>query len=208
MTQEPQARSGGRGPAIWALITGLAVGFAVGRETGGGKGGGSDDGPASDSKPQAAAAGTGAKPSKVYTRQSDFPPGWLKEADLAAVAGLSFDGLNDRQKTTALQSLNERNCECGCNMGSLATCAKKDPNCPRSPVLARLAIEKAKEGKSLSDVLDALDAKQKELGVAGPKPAAEAQAPKGPKKIEIADNMPRKGPKAAKATIVEWSDFQ
>ena len=57
--------------------------------------------------------------------------------------------------------MNERNCECGCGMGSIATCVKKDPNCPRSPGLAKLAIDMAKQGKGIGEILAAIDEKQK-----------------------------------------------
>jgi protein-disulfide isomerase len=207
MVREPdQARHWGAN--IWPLITGLAVGFLVGRETGSGAGGRATETAASaDSKAAAeapAAAPAAAKlPAKVYKSQGEFPTGWLKETDLASVSGISFAGLTDGQKTTALQAMNERDCECGCGMGKIATCVKKDPNCPRSPNLAKLAIDMAKQGKGLGEVLAALDDKQKPA--AG---AAAPAAPAGPRKILFSASMPRLGPKAAKVTIAEFSDFQ
>src|SRR4029077_16002156 len=96
-------------------------------------------------------------PDKIYKSQTEFPSSWLKEADLASVANLSFAGLSDTQKTTALQAMNERNCECGCGMGSVALCAKKDTNCPRSPGLAKLAVDMAKQGKGMGEILAAID---------------------------------------------------
>ena len=109
------------GATVWPLVTGLAVGFLVGRETGNGRGRESASAePKSADTPAAAVK----MPAKVYKSQSEFPSGWLKETDLASVAGISFAGMNDGQKTTALQAMNERNCECGCGMGSIATCVK------------------------------------------------------------------------------------
>ena len=61
---------------------------------------------------------------------SQFPAKWLKSSDLTSVKGVSFDGMSDSQKAVALQVLNERHCECGCNMDSIAECAKKDSSCP------------------------------------------------------------------------------
>src|SRR5262249_60567239 len=108
----------------------------------------------------------------------EFPAGWVKSADLASVAGLSFAGLTDAQKTTALQVMNERDCECGCGMGKIGTCVKKDPNCPRSPKLAKLAIDMSKQGKGLGEILAAIDSEQKPSG--GTAPQAGPQKPAGP----------------------------
>jgi len=108
------------GATVWPLVTGLAVGFLVGRETGAGRGRETATAePKTAETPSAVAAAK--QPAKVYKSQTEFPSGWLKETDLTSVAGISFDGMNDGQKTTALQAMNERNCECGCNMGSIAT---------------------------------------------------------------------------------------
>src|SRR3954463_13295563 len=166
--------------AIWPLVTGLAVGFLVGRETGnhGASGGASADS-ASDKGSEAVPSGT-KMPAKIYHSESEFPEGWTKLADLASVTGVSFDGLTAPQKVTALQALNERDCECGCGMGKIAGCLKKDPNCPRSPNLARVAIDMAKQGKPIGEILAAIDEKQKP---AGPSPSAGAPAAGGSKKV-------------------------
>ena len=72
--------------------------------------------------------------------------------------------------------------------------------------MAKLAIEQAKAGKSVKEIEAAIDAKQKEMG--GQKPAAAPEPPAVPRRIELAAWNPRKGPKAAKVTVVEFSDFQ
>ena len=193
------------GATVWPLVTGLAVGFLVGRETGNGRPRelATADSKGTESAPAAAAANL---PAKVYKSQAEFPAGWLKEADLSSVANLSLAGLTDGQKTTALQAMNERNCECGCGMGSIATCVKKDPNCPRSPGLAKLAVDMAKQGKGLGEILGSIDERQKPAaGAAAPAAAAK---PAGPRKIVLTSTMPRTGAKAAKVTIAEFSDFQ
>ncbi|HVR61297.1 MAG TPA: thioredoxin domain-containing protein [Polyangia bacterium] len=204
MAQQETARNWGA--TIWPLVTGLAVGFLVGRETAAPGGGrttaSSETAPAKTA--DAVPAGT-KLPDKTYKSEGEFPAGWMKSADLASVAGLSFAGLSDAQKTTAMQAMNERNCECGCGMGSIGTCVKKDPNCPRSPNLAKLAIDMAKDGKALPQILAAIDDKQKPAPGAA---AAPPPAPAGPRKIVFASHNPRKGPKAAKVTIAEISDFQ
>jgi len=193
------------GATVWPLVTGLAVGFLVGRETGNGRGRetATAEAKAGDTPSAAVAA---KMPAKVYKSQAEFPSGWLKDSDLTSVAGISFDGLSDAQKTTALQAMNERNCECGCGMGSIATCVKKDPNCPRSPGLAKLAIDQAKAGKGIGEILAAIDDRQKPApGAAAP---AAAPPPAASHKVPLDATMPRTGPKAAKVTIAEFSDFQ
>jgi protein-disulfide isomerase len=197
-------RSPGIAATIWPLVTGLAVGFLVGRETAGRV-------PASGSAETAAERSVekvpeGTKlPAKIYKAESEFPEGWTKSADLASVTTVSFDGLTPTQKTTVLQALNERDCECGCGMGKIAGCLHKDPNCPRSPNMAKLAIDMVKEGKSLGAILAAIDEKQKPAAGAAPSAAA---PPAGAKKVvPFAHNL-RSGLKAAKVTMVEFSDFQ
>jgi protein-disulfide isomerase len=106
-----------------------------------------------------------------------------------------------------MQALNERDCECGCGMGHIAGCAKKDPNCPRSPRIAKQVVEMAKQGKSLGEMLAYVDGENTKnpRAAAG---AGDAPPPPGPKKVEIPAHSPYKGPKNAKVTIVEFSDFQ
>src|SRR5829696_483852 len=104
----------------WALAVGLLAGFLVGREMGPRRGGGGDEAPAAVAAAPGAAAPSGGAPSKIYGSEGEFPAGWMKSAELTGVAGLSWDGLSDGQKATAMQALNERNCECGCGMGSVA----------------------------------------------------------------------------------------
>jgi len=190
---------------LWPLVTGLAVGFLVGRETGGhGSAGSGSADTAAEKASDKVPAGT-KMPDKIYKSESEFPAGWTKEADLASVTTVSFAGLSSAQKVTALQALNERDCECGCGMGKIAGCLKKDPNCPRSPNMAKLAIDLAKDGKGLGAILAAIDEKQKPSGGSAPSAAAPAG---GSKKVVPYAHDLRRGAKATKVTIVEFSDFQ
>jgi protein-disulfide isomerase len=195
--------------AIWPLVTGLAVGFLVGRETSShGTGGASTEAAAESgakgSDDSKAPAGT-KMPAKLYKSESEFPDGWTKSADLASVTGVSFDGLSPAQKVTVMQALNERDCECGCGMGKIAGCLKKDPNCPRSPNLAKLAIDMGKQGKGMGEILAAIDEKQKPAAPSGGGSAPEAGGSR--KVVPFAHDL-RRGAKATKVTIVEFSDFQ
>jgi protein-disulfide isomerase len=197
--------SSSRGPAwvatIWPLLTGLAIGFLVGKEVGSRKGGG-------EGEETAAAVGSKAPagtkmPAKVYKSESEFPADWTKSADLAAATYLT--DLTATQKVTVMQALNERDCECGCGMGKIAGCIKKDPNCPRSPNLAKKAVELVKQGKGLGEILAAIDDQQKPAGGSAPSAAAPAG---GSKKVVPLAHDQRRGAAATKVTIVEFSDFQ
>jgi protein-disulfide isomerase len=202
-----QNDSSSRGPTwlatVWPLLTGLAIGFLVGREVGNHRsGGGGETAEVAGSK---APAGT-KMPAKIYKAESEFPEGWTKSADLASVTTVSLTDLTTAQKTTVMQALNERDCECGCGMGKVAGCIKKDPNCPRSPNLARAAIDLVKQGKGLGEILAAIDDKQKPAaGAAAPSAAAPAGGSK--KVVPFAHDL-RRGAAATKVTIVEFSDFQ
>ncbi|HZS38602.1 MAG TPA: hypothetical protein VFF06_17335 [Polyangia bacterium] len=170
---------------LWALITGLAVGFIVGREFSRPGGGG-------ESKP--GAANTTA--SNDTGGAKDIPADWIKEAELGATD--QFAGLTAAQRYVALKVLNEKPCDCGCPHGSVAKCKKEDPGCPRAPTIIATAVAMAKQGKSADEIVAAV----KKPGNDAPPPTA------GPQKVELAQWTPIKGPKYAKVTIVEYSDFQ
>jgi len=168
---------------IWALVTGLAVGFLVGREFSSGKG---------DSPPKSASAGSNAN------GPTDIPKEWLTDSDLNAVDAMK--GLTPQQRYAVLKVMNEKPCDCGCPHGSTAKCKKEDPGCPRAPKILEQAIAMAKDGKTPDQIMVAV----KKPDAPPPGPAA----PAGPQKIEVAAWNPIKGPKEAKVTIVEFSDFQ
>jgi protein-disulfide isomerase len=66
----------------------------------------------------------------------------------------------------------------------------------------------SKQSKSLDDVLAAVK-KSAEARPAAPQPQQPAPEPPAvPQKVELATWTPIKGPKFAKVTIVEYSDFQ
>jgi len=187
---------------VWALVAGLAIGFAAGREAYRMGGASSASQAAPDSSAAFIAADT-APARGGYASEAEFPAGWVKSSDLNNADTL-FAGLDTAQKTKVMQALNERDCTCGCPFGRLATCLQKDPNCPNSPAIAKMAAGLAKQGKSLDEILAAIDDKQS----GNKKPQAAPEAPKGPQYIELAEFNMRKGPKEPKVTIVEFSDFQ
>jgi hypothetical protein len=166
---------------VWALITGLAVGFLIGQYTERGKAGGGGD-----------------TPRTVATvGNTQIPADWITEKDLKAED--KFAGLSAQQRYLALKVLNEKPCDCGCPHGNVAKCAKEDPGCPRAPKIIADAAQAAREGKSFDQIMAAVKKPDS--------PAAQAPA-EGPKKVELAAWTPVRGPKTAKVTILEFSDFQ
>lgn len=188
---------------VWALVAGLAIGFAVGREAyrfGGANSAMTQAAPETSAFIAAESAPSG---TKGYTSEAEFPAGWVKSADLTN-ADTILAGLDAAQKTKVMQALNERDCTCGCPFGRLATCLQKDPNCPNSPAIAKMAAGLAKQGKSLDEILAAIDDRQS----SNKKPQAAPEAPKGPQYIEVTEFNMRKGAKEPKVMVVEFSDFQ
>ena len=106
-----------------------------------------------------------------------------------------------------MQALNERDCECGCGMGKIAGCVKKDPNCPRSPNLARLAIDLGEAGQGAGR--DPRGHRRQAEAVGRRSAPSGGAAPDGGSKkvVPFAHDL-RRGAKATKVTIVEFSDFQ
>jgi hypothetical protein len=172
---------------IWVLVSGLAVGFLVGREMPRGSGDTQD-------KPSSASTKAG-----VEAPPGEIPANWIKEDGLKAAD--KFAGLNAAQRYKVLKLMNEKPCDCGCPHGTTAQCLKDDPNCPRAPTILSQAIDAAKAGKSYDDMLAAV---KKPGGDAAPA----AAPPSANQKVELAKWSPIKGPKLAKVTIVEFSDFQ
>jgi hypothetical protein len=169
---------------VWALVAGLAVGYIFGNKFPMGGGGGS----ASPSASGERSTGTAAV--------GNIPADWILEKDIGATD--LFAGLTPAQRFMALKVLNSKPCDCGCPHGSIAKCKKEDPGCPVAPKEIEIAAREAKAGKSYEEIYAAVK-----------KPDAPAQAaPATTGKVLLASWTPIKGPKYAKVTVLEFSDFQ
>ena len=168
---------------VWALVAGLAVGYIVGNKlpmTGNGGGGGS---------PTARSVESGS---------TEIPKDWITEKEIGAET--AFAGLTAAQRFNALKVLNSKPCDCGCPHGSIAKCKKEDPACPVAPSEIALAASEAKAGKSYEEIYAAT---KKPNSPQAARPAEPTTA-----RVQLASWTPVKGPKYAKVTILEFSDFQ
>jgi hypothetical protein len=167
---------------IWALVAGLALGYIVGNKF-----------PISGSAPSSA---SGERSTGAAAVAGNIPSDWILEKDIGATE--SFAGLTPAQRFMALKVLNTKPCDCGCPHGSIAKCKKEDPGCPVAPKEIEIAAREAKAGKSYEEIYAAI--KKPEA------PAAPAQPTTA--KVMLASWTPVRGPKNAKVTILEFSDFQ
>ncbi|MDQ6705840.1 MAG: thioredoxin domain-containing protein [Acidobacteriota bacterium] len=114
---------------------------------------------------------------------------------------VDFTSLTPAQQQTALKVLREEGCTCQCDM-KLAQCRVMDPNCSESRALAALVVKSAREGKNAPQIHEALAASAVARHHAGPGRVLE-----DPVEIPVAGS-PVKGPKDAKVTLIEFSDFE
>lgn len=181
-----------KGNGIWMLVSGLAVGFIVGRELT------TKSSPGETARTEVAAPAApsgGAAPAGAAGGTID--PSWLTEDAFGSADALK--GLTPAQRFQVLKFYNETPCDCGCPHGSYAKCKKEDPGCPRAPKVLDQAIALARQGKSFSEIAAATKKGND---------APSAPAPSTSQKVELARWTPIEGPKLAKVTIVEFSDFQ
>src|SRR3954451_12588811 len=167
---------------VWALVAGLAVGYIVGNKLPMSGGGGSGS--------------TCPTARSVESGSSEIPKDWITENELGAED--AFAGLTVAQRFNALKVLNSKPCDCGCPHGTIAKCKKEDPGCPVAPSEIQIAAREAKAGKSYDQIYAAVKKSD-----APSRPAEPTSA-----RVLLASWTPVKGPKYAKVTILEFSDFQ
>ena len=110
-------------------------------------------------------------------------------------------GLTPAQQKVALTILRDSTCSCGCPM-QLAQCRVEDPGCGQSTTLANLVVEAAAHHKTSPEI--------RKIFAASPLVNAASRRDRvllDPVSINIL-GASFKGPANAKATIIEFSDFQ
>ncbi len=85
-------------------------------------------------RPKLVPAPLGPVPAGCPKGPRDFTPSSYTE-----ITGLSFDGLEQKEKNRALLELNMKPCPCGCGQ-SLAACRVFDPGCETSQAVARKVV--------------------------------------------------------------------
>jgi protein-disulfide isomerase len=123
------------------------------------------------------------------------------QVDTTTLKEVDFSGLTEAQKRIAVKIMQAEPCNCGCTL-TIATCRDKDSSCRRSLIFARSIVDNLREGKPEAEVVKLLRAKTATF--------VEAKLPddRGAVYNLHAGDSPVRGPKDARVTIVEFSDFQ
>jgi protein-disulfide isomerase len=123
---------------------------------------------------------------------------WTTATDLPNV---DFGGLTPAQKELALKILRGESCTCGCNM-KLAQCRMVDPPCGDSRALASIVVEGVRNHRTADQIHEAL------VTSAIAKMRASQNRILGDPVAIATAGAPTRGPRNAKITIVEFSDFE
>ncbi len=158
--------------------------------------------------------GSPSGPGTTLTQVVDVPaagPGFIEE-----IPNVDFTGLSPEQKKEAVRILNERPCNCNCQM-NLAQCRRDDRSCPRSPEIVARFLAAIRKGDTPAQAAEKMYAGT--VPAAGPAAPAAGQAPAGAQAAPAPSgklllfkvdpgSSPSVGPAKAPVTIVEFIDFQ
>ena len=129
-------------------------------------------------------------------------PGGIEARE--SVPGVDLSPLNDEQHAEAMKIFAENSCNCGCGM-TVLRCRSDDPNCTRSPALAKQVVQLLGQGKPSAEVVKTV--------FAAPRPAPAPAQPAGGGAKEMVFDIPAGdsyavGSESAPVTLVTWLDYQ
>ena len=133
-------------------------------------------------------------------------PGFIQD-----IPNADFTGLTPEQKKEATRILNERGCNCNCQM-TLAQCRRDDKSCPRSPEIVARFVAAIRKGDTPEAAAGKMYAGTETAAQPQPGAPAAAARPADSGKLILykvePGTSPSVGPAKAPVTIIEFLDYQ